>query len=48
MVVKEHLDAGSHIEDSRCVVDRFTELDNQGFYAFPPEPFYCITGLMGM
>lgn len=33
MVVKEHLDAGPYMEGSRCVVDKFTELQDPGIYA---------------
>lgn len=29
MVVKEHLDAGPHMESSRCVVDRLTQGDSR-------------------
>lgn len=31
MVVKEHLDVGPPMEGGSCVMDRFTEHDNQGF-----------------
>lgn len=38
------------MEGGRCVVDKFTELHDQGICAFfpTPKPFYCITGVVVM